>query len=156
ASWSVFATMATPSYAPALSPGTTYFWRVTASNNSGSTVGPWWSFKTADAATVDDVVVYASEVPHSALHGWWTFWNDWTSPAGWKLATGEGGFAAPSDALAAPTHFVDVTFDAPAGVPYTLWLRLQAAGNSKYNDSVWVQFSDALVNGIQVYPLNSA
>jgi hypothetical protein len=27
--------------------------------------------------------------------------------------------------------------------------------NSKYNDSVWVQFSDAQVGGVSVYPLNS-
>src|SRR6185436_4369311 len=73
-----------------------------------------------------------------------------------KLATSDVGFAATSAALAAPTHFVDVTFDAPGAVPYTLWLRMQALGNNKYNDSLWVQFSDALVSGVPVYPLNSA
>jgi hypothetical protein len=36
-----------------------------------------------------------------------------------------------------------------------LWLRLQALARSKYNDAVWVQFSDALANGSAVYPLNS-
>jgi len=40
-------------------------------------------------------------------------------------------------------------------VPYTFWLRMQALGNSKFNDSVWVQFSDAQVNGATIYPMNS-
>jgi hypothetical protein len=41
------------------------------------------------------------------------------------------------------------------GVPYALWLRLKAAANSKYNDAVWVQFSNALVNGSPVFPIQS-
>jgi hypothetical protein len=51
--------------------------------------------------------------------------------------------------------YIDVVFDADAGVPHTLWLRISAIANSKYNDSAWVQFSDALVGGSSVYPLNS-
>ena len=31
-----------------------------------------------------------------------------------------------------------------------MWLRLRAINNNKYNDSVWVQFSDAQVNGFAV------
>ena len=53
------------------------------------------------------------------------------------------GVANTSNALASPTDYVDVSFSANAGTPYTLWLRLQALNNSKFNDSVWVQFSDA-------------
>ena len=32
---------------------------------------------------------------------------------------------------------------------------MKAVGNSKLNDSVWVQFSDAQANGSPVYPINS-
>ena len=32
---------------------------------------------------------------------------------------------------------------------------MKALNNSKYNDSVWVQYSDALASGAPVYPLNS-
>jgi hypothetical protein len=32
---------------------------------------------------------------------------------------------------------------------------LKALNNDKYNDAVWLQFSDARVNGQPVYPLNS-
>jgi hypothetical protein len=42
------------------------------------------------------------------------------------------------------------------GTPYTLWLRLQALGNSKWNDSVRVQFSDAQAGGSAIYPMNSS
>ena len=48
-----------------------------------------------------------------------------------------------------------MTFNATAGTPYTLWLRLQATGNSKFNDSLWVQFSDALASGSPAYPINT-
>ena len=52
--------------------------------------------------------------------------------------------------LAAPAITVDVTFDANANTPHKLWLRMQALGN-KFNDSLWVQFSDAKANGSSVY-----
>jgi hypothetical protein len=48
-----------------------------------------------------------------------------------------------------------VRFSADAGIPYTLWLRLNALNNDKFNDAVWAQFSDAMVDGSQVYALNS-
>jgi hypothetical protein len=100
-----------------------------------------------------DIVIYAADVPDASLHGSWTKGSDASSPQGVKLVTTDTGFA--SDALASPTHYVDVAFTAPAGTPYTLWLRVQALANSKFNDSVWVQFSDALVNGTAVYPIGS-
>ena len=69
--------------------------------------------------------------------------------------TADNGFASTNNALASPTEYIDVTFNANAGTPYTLWLRLQALARSKYNDSLWVQFSDALASGSPIYPLNS-
>ena len=57
---------------------------------------------------------------------------------------------------AAPADYVDVTFNATAGTPYTIWFRLQALANSKWNDSLWVQFSDAWANGAPVYPIGTA
>jgi predicted FMN-binding regulatory protein PaiB len=46
----------------------------------------------------------------------------------------------------APADYIDVTFTAEANTPYTLWLRVKALNNNKYNDSLWVQFSDALAS----------
>jgi hypothetical protein len=72
-----------------------------------------------------------------------------------KLVTPDAGWSTPDSALAAPTDYVDVTFTANANTPYTFWMRIQALNNSKFNDSVWVQFSDALSGGSPVYGLNS-
>ena len=46
--------------------------------------------------------------------------------------------------------------EAPANTPYAVWLRIRASGNTKYSDSVWVQFSDARADGGSVYPIASA
>ena len=48
-----------------------------------------------------------------------------------------------------------MTFVAPANTPYRLWLRTQATANSKWNDSLWVQFSDAQSGGSSIYPINT-
>src|SRR4029078_11014487 len=42
-----------------------------------------------------------------------------------------------------------------AGVPYRIWLRLEASANSKFNDSVWLQFSDAQICGTAAYPIGT-
>jgi regulation of enolase protein 1 (concanavalin A-like superfamily) len=102
-----------------------------------------------------NVVMYASDIPAAALHGEWTTAADSTSPNGIKLVTPNAGVKNTSAALASPAHYVDVAFNAKASTPYTLWLRLQALGNSKYSDSVWVQFSDATSGGAPIYPINS-
>jgi hypothetical protein len=102
-----------------------------------------------------NVVIYASDIAASARHGSWTVASDSTSPNGIKLVTPDNGVANTSNALGAPSDYVDVTFSATAGTPYTVWLRLQAAGNSKLNDAVWVQFSDASANGVSAYAMNT-
>jgi hypothetical protein len=141
------------SYTPAtLATSTTYYWQIVAQNGSGTTTGPVWSFTTAAAP---NIVIYAADVPTAALHGSWSAVSDATAANGTKLITPDNGWAATSNALAAPTDYFDVTFDALANTPYTIWLRLQALNNSKYNDSLWAQFSDALANGAPVYLLNS-
>jgi hypothetical protein len=45
---------------------------------------------------------------------------------------------------AAPSSYVDVTFTAAAGVPYRMWIRMRATGNSYTNDSIYVQVSGAV------------
>jgi hypothetical protein len=103
-----------------------------------------------------DIVIYASDLPSSARRGTWRTASDATSPKGIKLTTPDNGFASTDAPLAAPADYVDVTFSAVAGVPYRIWLRLQALANSKYNDAVWLQFSDATVNGNPMYRINTS
>jgi hypothetical protein len=147
------------SYDPGtLTAETRYYWQIVARNTAGSTTGPVWSFQTApgDIPEANDIVIYASDIAQGSLHGSWSLANDNTSPEGVRVQSADNGFAATSAPLANPTHYVDVTFNAPANVPYTIWLRLKALGNSKWNDAVWVQFSDARVNGASRYAINSS
>jgi len=68
----------------------------------------------------------------------------------------DNGWATFNNPLAAPADYIDTPFQAAAATPYTIWLRIQALANSKWNDSVWVQFSDAQSGGAQVHPMNTA
>jgi hypothetical protein len=146
---------ASASYKPAvLQNNTTYFWQVVAKNSGGATSGPVWSFTTSVQPT-PEIVIYASDIPAASLHGAWAAASDPTSPNGVKLATPDAGFATTNNPLAAPVHYIDITFTADANTPYRLWLRMQALNNNKYNDSLWVQFSDAMVNGASIYPINT-
>jgi len=94
-------------------------------------------------------------VPSTGLHGSWTKASDPTAAAGVALVTPDNGVANTSSALAAPVDYVETTVNVQGNVPYTVWLRLRALNNSKYNDSVWVQFSSATIDGGSVYPIGS-
>jgi len=80
---------------------------------------------------------------------------DGTAAANVAAVTPDSGLSNTSAPLASPAQYVDVTFNANAGVSYTLWMRVKAAANSKFNDSFYVQFSDALVGGSPVYQVNT-
>jgi hypothetical protein len=47
-------------------------------------------------------------------------------------------------ALATPASYFEATFTAQAGVAYHLWIRMRAQSDSLANDSIHVQFSDAV------------
>lgn len=46
--------------------------------------------------------------------------------------------------LPMPAHYVEISFDAAASTTYQIWLRLRGAADSKWNESVWVQFDQAV------------
>ena len=102
-----------------------------------------------------NIVIYASDIPTASLRGSWSTASDSTSPQGIKLVTPDAGAAHTSAPLASPNDYVDVSFNAVASTPYTLWLRMRALNNSRYNDAVWVQFSDARANGLPAYAVGS-
>jgi hypothetical protein len=91
-----------------------------------------------------DVVLWTANVPPSGVTGNWQVLSDASAAGGSALWNPDAAQAKISPALASPSNYFEMTFDATAGVPYHLWLRLRAQNNSLSNDSVHVQFSDAV------------
>jgi hypothetical protein len=91
-----------------------------------------------------DIVLYTSNV--TRLAGNWSRRSSTSAAGGEMLASADAGWSAPDAPQATPANYLEMQFTAVAGQRYRMWLRLSAAGNSKWNDSVWVQFSGA-ING---------
>jgi hypothetical protein len=89
-------------------------------------------------------VLWTSDIPSSSVFGNWTSIADATASGGSALDNPDAGQSRVSPALATPVNYFETTFSATAGVAYHVWLRMRAESNSTSNDSVHVQFSDAL------------
>ena len=101
-----------------------------------------------------DIVLYATDF--TTIRGNWAAASTTTGAGGQLLSSIDRGWSAAAAPLAAPADYVEATFSALSYTPYHVWVRLRASSNSKYNDSVWVQFSDALdLNQGVVYPIGS-
>lgn len=94
--------------------------------------------------TAPEIVIYAADVAASNIHGNWAKAGDTTAAAGVRIGSVDLGGATVSAPLAAPADYFDVTFQAQAAVRYRLWMRIDAAADSKWNDSFYVQFSGAV------------
>jgi len=70
--------------------------------------------------------------------------TDVSAAGGSGLWNPDGGQPKVAPALATPVSYVEMTFNATAGVAYHLWLRLRAQNNAFSNDSVHVQFDDSV------------
>ncbi|HTI38144.1 MAG TPA: PKD domain-containing protein [Vicinamibacterales bacterium] len=106
---------------------------------SGSSPDYTWTFG-------DEIVLHASDVRTSDLHGRWAIVQDSTAADGVAIENADRGDAKIETPLASPANYVEFTFNAAAGVPYQLWLRMRAAGDSYTNDSLWVQFSGSITS----------
>ena len=107
------------------------------SDSDGSVASYRWSWG-------DEIVVNAADVPASGIVG-----SKWVREQASGAADGialhnPNANAAKAAAAAAPASYVDVRFYAAAGVPYHLWFRMRAEGDSYANDSMFVQFSGAV------------
>jgi hypothetical protein len=92
-----------------------------------------------------DVVVYASDLPGSALSEF-DFWNDPASPGGKLVGTPNGGGHLDPP----PENDPHVTFKVrvQGGVPYRCWIHMKVGppkGESQAN-MLWVQFTGAVDN----------
>lgn len=96
----------------------------------------------SSAAAASDVVIYSSDV--TAISGYWKRSSDGATAGGQKMVSHDYGWAHTGSPLASPKHYFEAKFSASAGTAYRVWVRLKAAGNSISNDSVYMQFSDAV------------
>jgi hypothetical protein len=97
----------------------------------------------APGGSAAEVIVYASELPESALSEF-EFWDDPVSPGGKLVGTENNG----SDLDPPPEEDPYVTFTVPvqSGVPYRCWIHMKVGaprGVSQAN-KIWAQFSDAV------------
>ena len=96
---------------------------------------------TPTPSTATDIVMWASNVPTSGLHGSWVRTSNGSAAGGIALRNADSGAGKISTAQVSPTNYFEVTFNAKAGTAYRLWVRGRADSDYWANDSVFVQFS---------------
>ena len=82
----------------------------------------------------------------TAVGSRWRPVADASAANGTALENPDLGQAKITQALAAPASYVEATFRAAAGVPYRVWIRMRAAGDSYWNDSIYAQFSGTVTS----------
>lgn len=100
---------------------------------------------TPAAAASPDVVLYATDAVKTA--GTWARVADASAAGGQALASSDQEWSSTTAPLASPTQYLEFTFDAARQTPYHVWVRMKALTNSKFNDSAYAQFSDAVTSG---------
>jgi hypothetical protein len=102
------------------------------------------------------IVLHAAQVPDTQMVGNWMKMADSTAADGIALLNTDKGAPKIAPALIAPQHYVETTFNALAGTAYHLWIRLRAQNDYFGNDSIHVQFSDAVDSiGTPIYGIGS-
>ena len=96
------------------------------------------------------IVLYASKAAITGTR--WQTLADTTAAGGSAIANPNLSQAKVAPALAAPASFVELPFAAMGGVGYHMWIRLRAEGNLTSNDSVHVQFNDAVAGSASTTP----
>jgi hypothetical protein len=89
-----------------------------------------------------EIVLYAKDA--QPIAGTWRVVADSTAAGGARIWNPDAGVPKIAAPAALPANYFDLVFNAPAGVPYQLWLRMRADNDSYQNDSVFVQFSDSV------------
>jgi len=91
-------------------------------------------------------VLYASKGTITTVSGTarWQTSADTSAAGGTALWNPDLAQAKVAPALAAPASYVEKTFSAMANTPYHVWVRMKAQNNSSLNDSIHIQFSNAV------------
>jgi hypothetical protein len=97
---------------------------------------------TADA----EVVLHAADVASDDINGRWRRVTAASAASGVALENTDLGEPKRVTALAVPSNYVDLRFNAEAGMPYWMWMRMRATGDDYASDSVFVQFSGSVTS----------
>jgi hypothetical protein len=89
-----------------------------------------------------DIVLYAADA--TAISGAWRRVEDSTAAGGVRLQHPDTGAAKLNAPLANPTDYFEVTARVQQETPYTIWIRGKADNDHWTNDSVFMQFSNAI------------
>ena len=146
-----------------LAPGTTYYWRIVSKTMANQTrTTELWSFTTSGTAAPPpssgsvgsgDIVLYAGQ---AAAAGTWRIVSDASAAGGVRMWNPNANAAKVTSPAASPANYVEMTFNAVAGQPYRLWLRMKADSNSWANDSVFIQFSGSVSsNGSAIWRIGT-
>jgi hypothetical protein len=79
----------------------------------------------------------------SLIQGSWRIGSD-SGAGGSSIWNPDGGATKIAPALATPANYFEMKFPADAGTAYHVWIRMRAQSNLTSNDSVHMQFNDAL------------
>jgi len=142
-------TSQTQSFAlPALTLGTTYYWKIVSKTAAYVTAtGPVWRFTTSATpppSNPDATTVVVSAAAGTGIQGDWSRSSDAGASGGSAMWNPNRSRSKISPALAGPANYFDVTFTAQSGTAYHLWVRLRAEGNATSNDSIHIQFDDSV------------
>ena len=73
-----------------------------------------------------------------------------------RITSADNGWSSTDGALASPGNYFELSFPAEANTAYHVWVRLKAGSNSKYNDSVYLQWNDSVDgNGSALYRIGT-
>ena len=107
----------------------------------------------AHSVSAQDIVLHSNDVRSAS--GNWGQVDSASGADGRKMQSIDYGWSSVDSPSDSPSEYFEATFEARAWVGYRVWLRMKASGNSKWNDSVWVQFSDSLVSGEPMYRIGT-
>ncbi len=102
-----------------------------------------------------EAVLHSTDV--TTIKGNWARVSTSGAASGVAMTSTDKGWSSTSQPQASPTDYFEASFTAQAYTNYRIWLRLRAATDSKWNDSVWVQFGDSLnESGSAAYRVGTA
>ena len=127
-----------PSTFLTVAPGALKNDRTILARNAGGTITP-------PPTSSGEIVLRASDF--TVLAGGWRLESDASAADGRKARHPDAGAAKLLSPLTTPTHFLEVTFTATAGVSYRIWIRGRADADYWGNDSVFLQFDRTIDGG---------